>query len=125
MSTKVIWSAPGSRCVAAASSPGRARCTACNCRLWPWVNERRKDVFPGRRRCPCPIEQQPHSTVPQPVDVVDFVRAGCHPRDQAHHLRRRVGPAAVGRTHDPQILTTRLGSPHRSASRTTGSSPHS
>jgi hypothetical protein len=47
--------------------------------------------------------------VPQPIDVVDRVRAGNHPGQQRHHLRRRVRPRAVGRTSDLDVLGHQVG----------------
>ena len=42
--------------------------------------------------------------MPQPVDVLDRVRARGHPRDQGHHLDVRVGTRSVVRVHDRQVL---------------------
>ena len=51
---------------------------------------------PQRGRCPDPAEQVRHRAVPQHVHVIDAVRPGGHPRDQAGHLQVRVHPGPAG-----------------------------
>ena len=67
------------------------------------------DVSPGigaqvraeRGRGADPAEQGPHRAVPQHVHVIDAVRAGGHPGDQARDLQVRVHPAVPAR---PDVL---------------------
>ena len=63
------------------------------------------DVSPGigaqvraqRGRRADPAEQRAHRAVPQQVHVIDAVRAGRHPGDQARDLQVRVDPALPAR----------------------------
>jgi len=48
-----------------------------------------------------PAEQRWHRPVPQQVHVIDAVRPGGHPGDEAGHLQVGIDPA---RTGDPHIL---------------------
>ena len=68
----------------------------------------RAQVRAQRGRRPDPAEQHIHGPVPQQVHVVDAVRSGDHPGDQAADLRRRVDPARAAR---PDLLRDQLGEP--------------
>ena len=68
----------------------------------------RAQVRPQRGRRADPAEQHIHGPVPQQVHVVDAVRPGEHPGDQAADLRRRVDPA---RAAGPDLLRDQLGEP--------------
>ena len=65
------------------------------------VGERPQEAAIGRW-CPDAVEQLVHATMPQPVQVVDAVRAGQHPCHDTDRLRHR-----VRRLHR-QLLTQQL-----------------
>ena len=53
-------------------------------------------------------EQRAHRAVPQQVHVIDAVRPGGHPGDQARHLQVRVDPAFAAR---PDVLRDQVRQP--------------
>ena len=63
------------------------------------VSERAEERAQGRRRSHL-VEYEVGSRVPQPIGVGNTVRPSDHPGQQRHHLRGRVGPAAVRRSGD-------------------------
>jgi len=72
------------------------------------VGERPRDRAHGGG-CACSAERDVHAAVPHSVDILDAVRARDHGRDQCHHLRGRVGAAAVVRVEDADRLTGQFG----------------
>ena len=74
------------------------------------------DVTPGiaaqvraqRGRRPDAAEQRGHRAVPQQAHVIDRIRPGGHPGDQARHLQVRVDPALAAR---PDVLRDQVRQP--------------
>ena len=61
-----------------------------------------------RGRRPDPAEQRAHRAVPQQAHVIDRIRPGGHPGDQARHLQVRVDAALAAR---PDVLRDQIRQP--------------
>ncbi len=84
--------------------------------LYVAVGERAQ-VGAQRRGRPHPVEQPAHAAVPEQIEVIDAVRTGKHPGNNAARLGHRIGEATV------RCSAIRSCSPPDSASRITGTSP--
>ena len=87
-------SAPGSSGAPAARSPRKL--AGHGVELPHVAPGERPQERPQRGRCPDPAEHLRHGAVPQHVHVIDAVRPGGHPRDQAGDLQVRVHPGPAG-----------------------------
>ena len=97
MSIRASVAIPGSSAVLPASPIRVREATASSCRTCPNVNRRSERAQGGRGAHRG--EHVAHPGVAQQAHVVDAVGPGGHPRDQCHHLRRRVRPGRAGQSH--------------------------